>query len=161
MPRAVRGYRAKTGVDRFFAQHPNLLRGQKTTVALQIWVGDISYLVIAGPWFYPAIIMDYHSRRVLGWSLRPGMGTGRRTAVRTAAVGAIGANGLQSASWRSAPCARLGRGDLRLRANEPKDVGERDRRCGRGGRTLREAAGCARHQRGKPSAAPRAPERTN
>lgn len=100
MPRAVRGCRAKTGVDRFIAQHPNLLRGQKTTVALQIWVGDISYLVIAGPWFYPAIIMDYHSRRVLGWSLRPGMGTGRRTAVR------IGAIGLQSASWRSAPCAR-------------------------------------------------------
>jgi len=67
--KAVRGYRAKTGVNRFFAQHPNLLRGQTTTGADQIWVGDLTYLAIAGQWFYLAVIMDYHSRRVLGWSL--------------------------------------------------------------------------------------------
>ena len=67
--KAVRGYRAKTGVHRFFAQQPNLLRGRTTTGVNQIWVGDITYLAIGGHWFYLAVIMDYHSRRVLAWSL--------------------------------------------------------------------------------------------
>lgn len=67
--KAVRGYRAKTGLHRFYAQHPNLLRGRTTTGANQIWVGDITYLAIAGQWFYLAVLMDYHSRRVLAWSL--------------------------------------------------------------------------------------------
>ena len=67
--KAVRGYRAKTGVHRFFAQQPNLLRGRTTTGVNQIWVGDITYLAIGGHWFYLAVIMDDHSRRVLAWSL--------------------------------------------------------------------------------------------
>ena len=84
--KAVRGYRAKTGVNRFFAQHPNLRRGQTTTGANQIWVGDITYLAIAGHWFYLAIIMDYHSRRVLGWSLGRRRDTRVTRAVFQAAV---------------------------------------------------------------------------
>jgi len=84
--KAVRGYRAKTGVHRFYEQHPNRLRGQTPTGPNQIWVGDITYLAIAGHWFYLAIIMDYHSRRVLAWSLGRRRDTRVTRAVFQAAV---------------------------------------------------------------------------
>jgi putative transposase len=67
--KAVRGYRAKAGTHRFYAQHPNRLRTTHATAADQIWVGDITYLAVAGAWRYLAVVMDQYSRRVLAWTL--------------------------------------------------------------------------------------------
>ena len=79
--RVVRIYRANPGVHRFFGQHPNRVRGTPVTARNQVWVGDITYLRVAARWWYLAVVMDRHSRRVLAWSL-----SARRDARLTRAV---------------------------------------------------------------------------
>jgi putative transposase len=93
--KAVRGYRAKAGTYRFYAQHPNRLRTKRATGPNQVWVGDITYLSVAGTWRYLAVVMDQYSRRVLAWSL-----TRRRDARVTGAV-------LTAAVARRRPAAGL------------------------------------------------------
>lgn len=46
--KAVRCYRAKAGVHRFYDRQPNRLRGLSVTRPDQVWVGDITYLAVAG-----------------------------------------------------------------------------------------------------------------
>lgn len=66
--RAARIYRRMPGTKAFFAQCPNRLPAT-TTRTNQVWVGDITYLKVAGRWRYLAAVMDKHSRRIVGWSL--------------------------------------------------------------------------------------------
>jgi putative transposase len=79
--KAVRGYRAKAGIRARFAQHPNRVWAAHVTRPNQVWVGDITYLALAGGWRYLAVVLDYHSRRVLAWTL-----SRRRTARETRRV---------------------------------------------------------------------------
>lgn len=67
--RTIRLYRANPGLHRFFGQHPNYLWGTRATSPDQIWVGDITYLSVAGRWRYLAVVMDRYSRRLLAWRL--------------------------------------------------------------------------------------------
>lgn len=67
--KAVRGYRAKTGIRARFAQHPNRVWAAKVTRHNQVWVGDITYLRLADGWRYLVVVLDHHSRRVLAWTL--------------------------------------------------------------------------------------------
>ena len=67
--RAVRLYRRTAGTHRWFAQHPNRVHRTQATGLNQIWVGDLTYLAVAGRWWYLAAILDQCSRRVLGWRL--------------------------------------------------------------------------------------------
>lgn len=67
--RAVRIYRRTPGTRTFFTAIPNHVLNLKTTASDQLWVGDVTYLKSAGQWRYLAVVMDRHSRRVLGWSL--------------------------------------------------------------------------------------------
>lgn len=69
--RANRVYRRTPGTHRFFDATPNRVLGLATTAPNQIWVGDVTYLRAGGSWRYLAVVMDRHSRRILGWSLGP------------------------------------------------------------------------------------------
>ena len=68
--RAVLGYRGKAGVHRFYAAQPNLLRRGAAATIDRVWVGDITYLAVAGRWRYLAVVMDQCSRRILAWTLQ-------------------------------------------------------------------------------------------
>jgi putative transposase len=67
--RAARIYRRMPGTWVFFSAIPNRILGRETTAPDQIWVGDVTYLKVCGQWRYLAVVMDRHSRRVLGWAL--------------------------------------------------------------------------------------------
>ena len=67
--RSARIYRRMPGTRRFFSEIPNRVLELKTTRTRQIWVGDVTYVRSAGRWRYLAVVLDRHSRRVLGWSI--------------------------------------------------------------------------------------------
>lgn len=52
-----------------FPRFPNLLRGLVTTGLNQVWVADITYIRILTGFVFLAVILDRHSRRVIGWSV--------------------------------------------------------------------------------------------
>jgi putative transposase len=52
-----------------FPRYPNLLRGLMTTRLNQVWVADITYIRILTGFVFLAVILDRHSRRVVGWSV--------------------------------------------------------------------------------------------
>jgi transposase InsO family protein len=53
----------------FYAGVPYLPESASTQRHDQVWVGDVTYLKVAGKWRYMAAVMDKHSRRIVGWSL--------------------------------------------------------------------------------------------
>ena len=67
--RVVRVYRRKAGTHRWFGQHPNRLQRTRATRPNQVWVGDVTYLPVAGRWWYLVAVLDQYSRRVLSWRL--------------------------------------------------------------------------------------------
>jgi putative transposase len=54
-----------------FPVAPNLLRRQFTAAAPnKVWLADITYLPTDEGWLYLAAVMDLHTRRIIGWSMR-------------------------------------------------------------------------------------------
>ena len=68
--RVARIYRRTRGTRAFYAQIPNRVLGVTTHRPNQIWVGDVTFLRTGLGWRYLAVVMDRHSRRILGWSLK-------------------------------------------------------------------------------------------
>jgi hypothetical protein len=54
--RLVRIYRSNPRLHRFFTQHPNRLWTNRATGPDQIWVGDITYLRVAGRWRFLSML---------------------------------------------------------------------------------------------------------
>jgi putative transposase len=82
--RVARVYRPKAGTHRWFGQHPNHVRRTHATRPNQIWVANLTYLAVAGRWWYLAVVLDQYSRRVLAWRL----GAIRDSRLTRAVVGA-------------------------------------------------------------------------
>lgn len=60
-----------------FPRHPNLLKGLAATKGLnEVWVADITYIRILTGFVFLAVILDLHSRRVIGWSVSKRIDTG-------------------------------------------------------------------------------------
>ena len=76
--KSVRGYkrpRYKVGKPALVA--PNQLQRQfKQDEADQAWVTDITYIRTLEGWLYLAVVLDLHSRAVVGWSMGSRMQTG-------------------------------------------------------------------------------------
>ena len=64
----TRKFKATTDSNHTFNIAPNLLdRNFDAPVPNQKWAGDISYIWTREGWLYLAVILDLHSRRVIGW----------------------------------------------------------------------------------------------
>ena len=65
-----RKFKATTDSDHTFNIAPNLLERNFTADQPdQKWAGDISYIWTREGWLYLAVILDLHSRRVIGWAV--------------------------------------------------------------------------------------------
>jgi len=59
------------------APAPNLLQ-RRFAVAVpdRVWVGDITYIATRAGWLYLAVLLDLHSRKVVGWAMAARMTQG-------------------------------------------------------------------------------------
>ncbi|TFY96141.1 IS3 family transposase [Ramlibacter humi] len=92
--RSARLYRHSKVLQRaFYAGVPYLPESAATERQDQVWVGDVTYLRVAGRWRYMAAVMDKHTRKIVGWSLGP-----RRDAALTREA-------LVQSAWSLASCS--------------------------------------------------------
>lgn len=63
-------FKATTDSDHTFNIAPNLLQQDfAASQPNQKWAGDITYVSTREGWVYLAVILDLHSRRVIGWAI--------------------------------------------------------------------------------------------
>lgn len=68
--RHKRRYKATTDSKHSFPVAPNVLNRQfRTARPGQVWTTDITYLPTVEGWLYLAVVMDLHSRMIVGWSM--------------------------------------------------------------------------------------------
>jgi putative transposase len=64
------GPRGAAGADPAHAPAPNLVaRDFAAPAANRLWLGDITYVATREGWLYLAVLLDAHSRRVVGWAV--------------------------------------------------------------------------------------------
>jgi transposase InsO family protein len=87
--RIRRRFRTTTDSDHTLPVAPNTLNRQFTVDSPdRVWAGDITYLPTASGWGYLAVILDLHSRMVVGWALADHMRTELVEDALTVALGA-------------------------------------------------------------------------
>jgi putative transposase len=76
-----------------FQVYTNLARGLKVAALNQLWVSDITFIRLRTEFVYLAVVLDAHSRRVIGWEL----GRTLRTELPLAAL----QQALKERSWKT------------------------------------------------------------
>jgi len=66
--RVAKVYKRDPGRKAHFTSIPNRQLQSKVDDCNQVWVGDLTYLKVGRENRYLAVVMDKHSRRVVGWS---------------------------------------------------------------------------------------------
>jgi transposase InsO family protein len=61
--------RRTTNSEHSFPRYPNLVQGLAITHPEQVWVCDITYIVLRSECVYLAVIMDVYTRCIRGWQL--------------------------------------------------------------------------------------------
>ena len=74
----VAGYQPKsfkktTVPDPILEDSPNLVKDATTRGINEIWVSDLTYIATKEGWLYLCVILDLHSRKVVGWCTRSDM----------------------------------------------------------------------------------------
>jgi putative transposase len=64
-----RAFVRTTDSDHRLPIYPNLAKGLQVRELNQLWVADITYIRLQQEFVYLAVILDVHSRRVIGWAL--------------------------------------------------------------------------------------------
>ena len=64
-----RSYVRTTDSNHKLAVYPNLTKDLNVSGLNQLWVADITYIRLQCEFVYLAVILDAHSRKVIGWSL--------------------------------------------------------------------------------------------
>ena len=86
--RIRRRYRVTTDSNHSLAVAPNTLNREfKVDSADRVWASDITYIQTETGWCYLAVILDLHSRLVVGWALAEHM---RTELIETALQAALG-----------------------------------------------------------------------
>ncbi|MCL4148772.1 UNVERIFIED_CONTAM: hypothetical protein GTU68_024626 [Idotea baltica] len=86
--RVRRRFRTTTDSKHSFPIAPNTLNRQFAVDSRdRVWAGDITYIRLTSGWAYLAVVLDLHSRMVVGWSMADHM---RSELVETALSHALG-----------------------------------------------------------------------
>jgi transposase InsO family protein len=68
--KAPRRYKVTTDSRHSFPVAPNVLNRQFDVLAANtVWTADISYVWTLEGWLYLAVVMDLHSRQIVGWAM--------------------------------------------------------------------------------------------
>jgi len=71
---AKKKFKVTTDSEHSLPVYSNVLNRDFTSTAInQKWVGDITYIPTKEGWLYLAVIIDLHSRAVIGWSMNKRM----------------------------------------------------------------------------------------
>ena len=102
----TRKHKVTTDSNHKFNIAPNLLDRDFNADAPNLkWAGDISYIWTREGWLYLAVILDLHSRRVIGWAVSNRMK--RDLAIRALKpLGTLLGNALPVSGWPSRSVSR-------------------------------------------------------
>jgi len=64
-------YTRTTNSNHWMKKYPNLIKGVEASEAEQIWVADITYIVVGGDFNFLNLITDNYSKRIMGYCLHP------------------------------------------------------------------------------------------
>ena len=76
--------------------YPYLLRGLEIQRSNQVWCMDITYVPIEGGFVYLCVVLDWHSRKVLAWSLSNSLETAFCLEALRAAIETHGVPGIMN-----------------------------------------------------------------
>ena len=59
--------------DHWMRKYPNLIEGFYPTASNQLWVSDITYIIVGNGFCYLSLITDAYSRKIIGFYLSPNL----------------------------------------------------------------------------------------